>query len=79
MMSRLHLDGDHFIKVATLPASANNIQSVSYNWLDKNAQTGLYYYRIKSTDSNSKMSYSKTVQFLINDTGTTPEIIAYGN
>ncbi|MEO9145252.1 MAG: YDG domain-containing protein [Ginsengibacter sp.] len=59
------IDGINFHKVTTVPSA--NAGSVSYQWIDKNANIGYNYYRIRSVDKDGKIEYSTVVKILIND------------
>lgn len=55
------MDGNNFIKLATLPVSGNS-SSGNYNWLDLNPSGGNNYYRIRNTDRDGSSAYSRVVK-----------------
>ena len=56
------LDGVNFETVNTTVATGNDNGSKTYGWLDKNAATGINYYRISSIGNNETMQYSRVVK-----------------
>ncbi|UAY50732.1 T9SS type A sorting domain-containing protein [Ferruginibacter albus] len=55
-------DGNNFSTVAIIPANNNNVQ---YKWTDGNTSSSQSFYRVRSTDVQGKIQYSKIV--VIND------------
>jgi hypothetical protein len=69
------IDGNNFIKVATVKAINTNANN--YNWLDQNVVLGYNYYRISSFDMNGKQTYTQIVKVLIGK--SISEIAVYPN
>jgi hypothetical protein len=60
-------DGRRFLAIASANAQTGNAGTAYYSVVDNNVQPGItYYYRIKQTDINSRVEYSKTVTARIN-------------
>ncbi len=55
-------DGQVFSGVYTTLPLSNNSGPASYSWTDRNAMAGLYYYRIKATETNGRTVYSIAVK-----------------
>ena len=62
------LDGNNFVKVATVTAINNG--GGNYQWTDKDAVPGNNYYRIRSVDKNQKTVYSTVVNVLVTNLKT---------
>jgi hypothetical protein len=58
-------DGLNFTKVNTTVATASNLPSFNYNWIDDKAVAGDNYYRIISVSNNGTLSYSQVVKVTI--------------
>lgn len=61
------VDGRSFQKIATIPGNGTTSEVNSYDYLDKNPETGVNYYRLKQTDYNGDFSYSPIVNARISD------------
>jgi len=53
-------DGRQFEAVGVVAASNNN-NGAAYNFTDRNIAEGVYHYRLKITDRDGKMNFSKTI------------------
>ena len=69
------VDGYNFIAKTTV--SATNSATASYTWTDVNLLPGYYYYRIRMSDAQGKVTYTQPVKVLIG-TGK-PSIAVYPN
>ncbi len=65
-------DGTNYESAYTV--QANNFPVSNYSWLDVNPYQGYNYFRIKSTDLNGKVVYSKVVAVLMPDANATISI-----
>lgn len=54
-------DGKSFDKITTIKGAGNSNKSLSYQFEDKNPETGMNYYRLKQTDYNGDFEYFKIV------------------
>jgi Secretion system C-terminal sorting domain len=61
-------DGSHFAKIASI-AAANNTGRQTYTGVDKNAQEGWNYYRLKVIDNQQYSFYSAAIKVWV---GSTP-------
>jgi hypothetical protein len=68
-------DATHYSTVNTV--AANNGAVNNYNYIDVKPSAGNNYYRVKSTDVNGKISYSKVVKVFTGDAA--PAISIYPN
>ena len=55
------LDGRFFNEIGTIKGAGNSEEAAEYAFLDNNAPSQNAYYRVKQTDFDGKMAYSKTV------------------
>jgi hypothetical protein len=65
-------NGTNYVSVYSI--QANNFPVSNYSWLDVNPNLGYNYFRIKSTDLNGKIVYSKVVTVLVPDSNATISI-----
>jgi hypothetical protein len=63
-------DGRNFSKVSMQEAMQLNSSSITYNWLDETATTGVNYYRIKAIEISGSGRYTEIVKVLIGKGGT---------
>ncbi len=54
-------DGRNFEAVGTLTASGNSASAINYQFTDKLATSGAYFYRLNQVDIDNKKEYSKVV------------------
>ncbi|MES2431455.1 MAG: PKD-like domain-containing protein [Bacteroidota bacterium] len=71
------LDGINFIKTNTIFPLGNNNSSLTYTWLDHQANSGTYFYRIKNIEDNGVVKYSDIIKVTINK--QIPSISIYPN
>jgi hypothetical protein len=62
-------DGTNYESAYTV--QANNLPISNYSWLDVTPYKGYHYFRIRSTDLNGKVVYSKVVTVLMPDGNST--------
>lgn len=72
------LDGETFEKIGFMTGKETSTQTQYYQFLDKNAETGLTYYRLKSVDEHDSFKYSATISILRGDDKPT-QISLYPN
>jgi hypothetical protein len=65
-------DGTNYESAYTV--QANNLPISNYSWLDVTPYKGYNYFRIRSTDLNGKVVYSKVVTVLVPDANATISI-----
>lgn len=70
-------DGRSFNKVFTTPAQ--NKDGSTYHWDDVNVKSGYRYYRILSTELDSKSVYTKIIKIWIGENSPTSKISVYPN
>ena len=69
--------GTNFITAGTLPATGNNGNDVTYNWLDLNPVIGNNFYRVRSIGTSGVIKYSTIVNVKIGN--GSPLITIYPN
>lgn len=57
-------DGSDFHPVERIPGAGTSTQLITYSGFDRNALSGLSYYRLKQTDINGAFSYSHVLPVL---------------
>lgn len=55
----------NWILVAELTAAGNSTQNISYNFTDRNINSGKYSYRLKQVDFDGTYSYSQEIEVLV--------------
>jgi hypothetical protein len=63
-------DGISFYKAGTQPATGNNNNDITYNWLDVNPVPGNNFYRIKSISNSGEIKYSTIVKVMTGQLST---------
>jgi hypothetical protein len=58
-------DGQHFSKIAVLPAAGNSSQNLHYSYLHKLPFDGNNYYRLKMFDIDGRFTYSPVIKIKI--------------
>lgn len=58
-------DGTHFSAIGEMANEMNTVNGLSYSFLDtKVSENTTYYYRVKATEENGQITYSKTISIL---------------
>ena len=63
-------NGRSFNKVGSQIATQVSNASITYNWLDENAVTGVNYYRIKAIELSGNVKYTDIVKVVLGKAGT---------
>ena len=74
------IDGQNFEKIGTVAASGNTNGTVKYSYTDNDAakqSSEIVYYRLRLVDKDTKYSYSKIVNLLINQSSF--PVVVYPN
>lgn len=59
-------DYKNYSEVAFVEGSGTTTQPHEYNFIDKTAETGIYYYRLKQIDFDGSYEYSNVVEISVN-------------
>jgi hypothetical protein len=70
-------NGKNFSSFAQVKGAGNSSRKLDYNFVHKSAPTGLTYYRLKQTDFDGTVTYSKIIAFT--DKQATALLSAYPN
>ena len=57
-------DSKYFSDIATINAKGNSLTGNEYQFIDSKPLDGINYYRLKETDINGTVSYSKAIQII---------------
>jgi hypothetical protein len=71
------IDGQNFTRIGVVTARGNSSTALNYKLFDPSAQTGAYFYRIKSLDKDGSVQYSNILK--VNSVKVTGEISIYPN
>lgn len=70
-------DGIHFEEIATIAGKINSRVFNSYSFADKEALTGLSYYRLKQVDLDGSFKYFNNIA--LDNSGKAEELVVYPN
>ncbi len=70
-------DGSQFSPILTVKGAGNSQSLVNYNVFDENPPLGTAFYRLKQTDFDGSVEFSRVIEVTINADG--PEIDVYPN
>lgn len=62
-------DGQHFAPIQTHSSNGDSHNGHEYTYTDRYLQPGVYYYRLRQTDRDGTVTYSKIISLKINGTG----------
>ncbi len=72
-------DGETFSSIAEIDGAGNSSETLSYEYLDRNVQEGIYFYRLKQTDFDGQFSYSETIAISHSGSNLATELAVYPN
>jgi hypothetical protein len=71
------LDAREFITLASIEAGGDSYQQKSYRFSDNNPVIGINYYRLRQTDNDGSMTYSKIISAILDN--DSPQIWVFQN
>lgn len=72
-------DGLNFNNVKEIPGAGNSSELLSYDYLDKTAKNGTYFYRLKQTDYDGQFTYSEIIAVSLSKDSFDNDLIIYPN